>query len=146
MEESELRQAVAALETSRAQMDALARQEEMLRLSLEEYVRARETMARYADTPVGTQILVPIGANSFLFASVDDVDKCIVGIGSEVALEDTLERAMERLDNRIRQLQDVQEGLLRRIEEIGGKVNEYTAAVQRAYEKSRSERGEESGV
>jgi prefoldin alpha subunit len=146
MDESELRQAMAALETSRAQLDALARQEELLRLSLEEYVRARETMVRYSEAPLGTEILVPIGANSFLFASVSDVERCIVGIGSDVALKDTLERAIQRLDNRIKQLQEVQEGLVRRIQEIEGKVNEYAAAVQQAYEKLQAEGGEAKGV
>jgi prefoldin alpha subunit len=146
MAESDLRQAMAALETSRAQLDALARQEELLRISLDEYVRARETMARYAQAPLGTQILVPIGANSFLFANVADVGRCIVGIGSEVALEDSLERAIERLDNRIKQLQEVQEGLVKRMAEMENRVNEYAAAVQRAYEKLQAERGEEGGV
>lgn len=146
MAESELRQAMAALETSRAQLDALARQEELLRLSLEEYVRARETMARYSKAPVGTEILVPIGANSFLFASISDVERCIVGIGSEVALEDSMARAMERLDKRIQQLQEVQQGLIQRIQEMEAKVNEYAAAVQRAYEKLQARGGEGAGV
>ncbi|MFQ5553317.1 MAG: hypothetical protein ACE5EW_06330, partial [Thermoplasmata archaeon] len=69
-EEVGLQQAVAALENTRAQLDALTRQEEALRYSLQEYTRARDTMAEYKDAPVGTEILVPIGANSFLFAQI----------------------------------------------------------------------------
>ncbi len=146
MAESELRQAVAALETSRAQLDALTRQEELLRISLDEYMRARETMARYTEAPVGTQILVPIGANSFLYATVADVDSCIVGIGSEVALEDTMERAIQRLDHRIKELQDVQENLLKRVAELQNRVNQYAAVVQRIYDKMQEEREELPGV
>lgn len=146
MEESELQQTIAALETSRAQLTALARQEEMLRVSLEEYARARETMVRYAETPIGTEILVPIGANSFLFANVADAEKCIVGIGSEVALEDTLERATDRLDHRIKQLQEVEEELIKRISELEDRVNSYTVAVQRGYDRLQAQSGEEAGV
>ncbi len=146
MQEVEFQQVVAALETARAQLTALARQEELLRVSLEEYARARETMVRYSVAPVGTEILVPIGADSFLFANVGNVQKCIVGIGSQVALGDTLERAIERLDHRIEQLQEVQEDLLKRIGEMEDRVNTYTAAVQRGYEKLRQERGEGAGV
>ncbi len=146
MAEAELQQAVAALETARAQLTALARQEELLRVSLEEYARARETMVRYTESPVGTQILVPIGADSFLFANVADVEKCIVGIGSQVALEDAMEKAIERLDHRITQLQGVQEDLLKRIGQMEDRVNSYAAAVQTEYEKVQGERGEDTGV
>ncbi len=143
MAELDLRQSLASLETARAQLEALARQEELLRISLEEYARARETMARYQETPAGTEILVPIGANSFLFAQVAEVERCIVGIGSDVALEDTIDRAIERLDHRMKQLQDVQENLIKRIAEVEGRVNEYSLAVQQAYAEAQ---GEESGV
>lgn len=146
MAESELRQAMAALETARAQLDALVRQEEILRMSLEEFVRARETMARFAEAPIGTEILVPIGANSFLFASVANIEKCIVGIGSDIALEDSLDRALERMDKRIEQLQEVQKGLLERIGEMESRVNQYAVAVQQAYEKVQRESGEGTGV
>ncbi len=146
MEEAELQRVVAALETARAQLAALARQDELLRVSLEEYARARETMLRYSEAPVGTQILVPIGADSFLFANVADAERCIVGIGSQVALEDSLEKAIERLDHRIEQLQKVQEDLLKRIGEMEERVNSYAATVQREYERLQTGRGEETGV
>ncbi|MFQ5985743.1 MAG: prefoldin subunit alpha [Thermoplasmata archaeon] len=145
-EEVGLQQAVAALETTRAQMDALTRQEEALRYSLQEYTRARDTMAEYKDAPVGTEILVPIGANSFLFAHIADVERCIVGLGAEVALDDSIASAIERLDNRIRQLTTVQEDLLRRIAAMEGQANDQAALVQEAYDKAQGESGEGEGV
>lgn len=145
MADSELQRSIALLETARAQLEAMVRQEELIRVSLEEYARARETMARFAETPVGTEILVPIGANSFLFASVGDVERCIVGLGAEVALEDSLEKGMERLDHRMEQLQTVHQNLVRQISETEGKVNQANLAVQQTYQKLQSE-GADSGV
>ncbi len=142
MADIDLRQAVAALETARAQLDALARQDEILRVSLEESARARETMVRYQEAPVGTEILVPIGSNSFVFASLADSERCIVGIGSEVALEDTMDKAIKRLDNRIKQLQEIQEDLVRRIGEAEDRLNQYSLAVQQAYAEAQAEGGE----
>lgn len=146
MAEAELRQAMAALETTRARMDALARQEELLRSSLQEYQRARNTMAEYAEAPEGTEILVPIGANSFLFASVRDVDRCLVGLGAEVALEDTLEKSLERLDNRIEQLTEVHENLVDQIGQMENQANEQAARVQQMYEQGAAEGGADEGV
>ncbi|MFQ5919757.1 MAG: prefoldin subunit alpha [Thermoplasmata archaeon] len=138
-EEVGLQQAVTALETTRAQLEALTRQEEALRFSLQEYARARDTMAEYKDAPVGTEILVPIGANSFLFAQIADVERCIVGLGAEVALDDSIESAIERLENRIRQLTTVQEDLLRRIAAMEGQANDQAALVQEAYGRAQEE-------
>lgn len=146
MTEVDLQQAVAALEAYRAQLTALVRQEELLRVSLEEYARARETMARYAEAPVGTQVLVPIGADSFLYAQVADVEKCIVGIGSQVALEDSLERAIERIDHRVEQLQSVHQDLIKRIGEMEERVNSLTLLVQREYQRAQQPGGEDPGV
>lgn len=146
MAESQLRQAVAALETTRAQVDALTRQEEALRFTLQEYTRARDTMAGYTQAPVGTEILVPIGANSFLFANVADVKRCIVGLGAEVALEDSMESSIQRLDHRINQLTEVHENLLQRIAAMEGQANEQAAQVQAAYDQAQAGGGEEEGV
>ncbi|MFQ5907782.1 MAG: prefoldin subunit alpha [Thermoplasmata archaeon] len=141
-----LQQAVTALETTRAQLEALTRQEEALRYSLQEYTRARDTMEKYQGSPVGTEILVPIGANSFLFAQITDVERAIVGLGAEVALDDSIESAIERLDTRIRQLTTVQEDLLRRIGAMEGQANDQAAVVQTAYEQAQNEPGEREGV
>ncbi len=128
-----LQQAVTALEATRAQLESLGRQEETLRFSLQEYTRARDTMAKYKDEPVGTEILVPVGANSFLFAQITNVERCIVGLGAEVALDDRIESAIDRLETRIRELTTVQEDLLRRMVAIEGQVNDQSALVQEAY-------------
>ncbi len=135
MAEANLRAAVAALEAGRAQLEALGRQEELLRLSLEEYVRARETMLRFKDAGEGAEILVPIGANSFLFGTIRDTERCMVGIGGEVVLEDSIGKAVARLDNRIKQMGDVQGTLAERMEELDEKVQQYSAVVQAEYEK-----------
>lgn len=145
MAEPEFRAAVAALEAGRAQLEAMARQEELLRLSLEEYMRARETMLRFKDAGTGAEVLVPIGANSFLFGTVRDPDRCMVGVGSDVVLEDTIPRAVERLDHRIKQMGEVQRTLADRIEELDQRVQEYSAMVQGEYERLQRAQGKGEG-
>ena len=141
-----LQQAVTALEATRAQLESLGRQEETLRFSLQEYTRARDTMAKYKDEPVGTEILVPVGANSFLFAQIANVERCIVGLGAEVALDDSIESAIDRLETRIRELTTVQEDLLRRMVAIEGQVNDQSALVQEAYGRAQGESEGGDGV
>jgi prefoldin alpha subunit len=139
MGEAEFRTAVAALDTGRAQLESLARQEELVRLSLEEYARARETMLNFRGAGRGAEILIPIGANSFLFGAIGDTERCIVGLGSDVALEDTIPKALERLESRIKQAAQVQQAVAQRIEELEERVAEYQLQAQREYERLQRE-------
>jgi len=59
---------MAVLDQYREQIEALAQQQEIVRISLEEHMRARETLTRYREAGKGAEVLVPVGANSFLVA------------------------------------------------------------------------------
>src|SRR6266446_5305910 len=73
--ETELRRGIAVLDQYRAQIETLAQQQEIVRISLEEHMRARETLVRYREAGKAAEVLVPIGANSFLVAESQDTDK-----------------------------------------------------------------------
>ncbi len=141
--ESELRRAVSVLDTYRAQLENLQKQQELLALSLEELIRARETMARYRQAGKGAQILVPIGGNAFLFGQVADSERALLGIGSDVLLEQDIPRAIERLDVRIKSLQGAAGGLAARIAELDDRVQAQGEFVESVYAKlnERMEKG-----
>jgi len=114
----ELRRAAANLEIVRGQMEALARQAETLQLALEEVLRAHDTLERTKGAGAGAEILVPIGANGFVFGKVKDADRVIVGIGSDVAIEQTLEAALGRLEARAKAIEEAERGLANRMGQL----------------------------
>jgi len=99
--ETELRRGIAVLDQYRAQIETLAQQQEIVRISLEEHMRARETLLRYREAGKAAEVLVPIGANSFLVAESKDIKKAFVSIGSDLLVYDEMDRQVERLDARI---------------------------------------------
>ncbi|UCD92003.1 MAG: prefoldin subunit alpha [Methanobacteriota archaeon] len=135
MTTEELQRAVAEYERQRAELEALARQDELLSLSLEEYMRAKETMTRYQKGGKGAEILVPIGANSFLFAEIKDSDKAVVGIGSDLNVVEKMDDAITRLEGRIEDLTNAQKGVADRMVELSEKVRENSELVRELYEK-----------
>jgi prefoldin alpha subunit len=139
MAEEDLREAVAKLDSGRAQLDGLIKQSDFLRMSLEEHMRAKETITRYNESEKGEALLVPIGANCFIFASVGNKDDVIVGLGSDVAIKDTVEGAITKLDKRIKQINDAEEELAKRIAELDGEVGRLAQHVQTKYEEYRSQ-------
>ncbi len=127
---------MANLELIRTQMETLARQEDVLRVTLEEIIRARETLSRVSQVGVGAELLMPIGANSFVVGQLKDVDRVIVGIGSDVAVDLAIPAAIERLDARVKAIEDAEEGLASRMAELDVAAQERSAEVQELYAKT----------
>jgi prefoldin alpha subunit len=98
MKDEELRQALTLLDVYNSQLEAFSQQAQIFRASLEEALRARETMKAFRDAKEGDEILVPIGASSFVFAKASGNGKAIVGIGSRVSVEKDLGSAVEFMD------------------------------------------------
>ena len=138
MTEEDLRKAVATLDLARMQLDGLVKQSDLLRMSLEEHVRAKETISRLNETKTGERLLVPVGADCFVFAAVENKEDVIVGLGSDVMIMDSAEGAIAKLDKRIKQMTDAEEKLAKRMAELDGEVAGHTERVQSEYEKYRS--------
>jgi len=133
--EAELRRAAANLELVRGQMEALARQADTLQIALEDVVRARETLERSKEAGAGREILVPIGANSFVVAALKDAETVIVGIGSDVAVEETVPAALARFEARGKAIEDAERGLAERMAQLEQQADAFSRRVQELYEK-----------
>ncbi len=134
--DAELRRAAANLEAIRAQMDALARQAETLQLALEEVVRARDTLERARTAGVGTEILMPVGANGFVVGQLKDVGRIVMGIGSDVAVDMPIATAIERLEARTKAIEEAEGGLAERMAQLEQQSDAYDRRVQALYEKA----------
>jgi len=126
---------MAALDQFRETMDALAQQQEIIRISLEEHLRARETLTRYREGGTNAEILVPVGANSFLVAASKDVDKAFVSIGSDLLVYDKIETQIERLDARIKSITEAANAIGQRLGDIQRRAEAQGAAVQDLYDR-----------
>ena len=133
--ETDLRRGMAVLDQYRDQIEALAQQQEIIRISLEEHLRARETMTRYREAGQKAEILVPVGANSFLVAESRDVDRAYVSIGSDLLVYDDIAKQIERLDARIKSITEAANAVGQRLGELQRRAEAQGAAVQDLYDR-----------
>lgn len=133
--ESELRRGLAVLDQYREQLEALAQQQEVIRMSLEEHLRAKETLVRYKEAGKGAEVLVPIGANSFLIAEARDTDKAFVSIGADLIVLDEVPKQIERLDARIKSITEAANAVGQRLAELQNRAEAQGAAVQDLYDR-----------
>lgn len=136
--EMELRELASSFEVHKAQLEQLARQEDVLRMTLEDHLRASETMKRFADCKVDSELLIPVGANVFLYGKVGDNSKAITGVGADVAVEGTIEDALQKLDLKIKELRDAEAKLTQKRDELNDKVLQISNELQAAYDASRT--------
>jgi len=140
--EDEIRRAVAILDSQRAQLESLSRQDELIQLSIEEHLRAKETTERCRKAGKGTEVLVPVGAGTFLFMSLTNDGKALINVGSDIVLEEDIDKVLEKIDKRIKQLSDANKNLVERIAELDKQVNTQTNFVQNLYNKLKDENPE----
>jgi prefoldin alpha subunit len=136
--ESDLRRGIAVLDQFREQIEALAQQQEIIRISLEEHLRAKETLTRYREAGRGTEILVPVGANSFLVAESKAVDRAFVSIGSDLIVYDDIPKQIERLDSWIKSITEAANAVGQRLGELQRRAEAQGAAVQDLYDRIQS--------
>lgn len=130
MNEAELRQAMSALELYRTQLESIAQNQQLVQMSLEELARARETLARYKDAPEGSELLVPIGGNSFVFAKVASNEKAIVGIGTGISVEKSTDEAIQTMESRANELTETMKKLDDRRVALEQQAEQLSMAVQ----------------
>lgn len=134
MNDDELRQAMATLDFFRNQLDALTRQSQFLQLSLEETVKAHETIKAFASAKKGDEVLVPCGASSFVRAIVTDNPNVVVGIGTKLSVDMKMDDAIEYMSKGSKEITDALKNLTDTIEEMSSKAQALSIAIQNEYQ------------
>jgi prefoldin alpha subunit len=133
--EQEIKQALATLELYRAQAEALAEQQQIIQFSLDEYTRARDTLGKWKDAEPDAELLVPVGGNSFVFAKVADSKRALVGVGSGVTVERSVEDAIKTLETRTNELAEAAKKVNESLFMLEQRSAQLQQAVQAEYER-----------
>ncbi|NLU46225.1 MAG: prefoldin subunit alpha [Euryarchaeota archaeon] len=133
MDDGEIRQAMTALETYNQQLESLGRQVQILRASMDDAVRARETLKALKDAEAGDDVLLPIGASSFVNVKISDDTRVITNVGSRVSVEKTIDEALAYTVETGDECSSMLNTAIATMRDIEALVNEVTAAVQDEY-------------
>ena len=96
--EEELSQSMEALEMVKAQLENMSKEAEILQMSLNEHIRALETLKAYSKLDEGKEILIPVGAGTFIPARSSGAGWALVSIGTGLTAEKKLGEAVEALE------------------------------------------------
>jgi prefoldin alpha subunit len=132
--EKQFREDYAMLESLKTQLDALAKQQQLIQLAVEEHFRARETIKAVGKGAKGDEVLIPIGADSYVHAEISDNRNAIVGVGSGTSIRRSPEEAERILDEKIDELSRAFKAVGDRAAKTEAMVQELSEKVQQQYD------------
>ena len=135
MHDDELRQALAALDAYKNQLNSLTQQSQLLQMSYEETLAASRTLASLVDAKEGDEIMVPVGASSFITAKVTSSPKAVVGVGNKVSVEKDLTDAVEYMKSNLEEIADALKKLNESMQEMDAAARNLSLAVQQEYQR-----------
>jgi len=135
MNDDELRQALAALDAYKNQLNSLTQQSQLLQMSYEETLAASRTLASLVDAKEGDEIMVPVGASSFITAKVTSSPKAVVGVGNKVSVEKDLSDAVEYMKSNLEEIAEALKKLNESMQEMDAAARNLSLAVQQEYQR-----------
>jgi prefoldin alpha subunit len=132
--EQQVRESYMMLESAKAQLEGLAKQQELIQLAVEEHVRARETIKEIAKGAAGDDVLIPLGADSYIHAKISDNKDAIVGVGSGISIRRSPEEAEKILDTKIDDLSRAFKSITDKAAQTEAMVQELSEKVQAQYD------------
>lgn len=86
-EEQQVRELVAKMQFYQQRIDLLQQQMSMVQLSVGDIDNALKALSSLEGLKPGHEMMVPIGAGSYIHATVADTEKVIIGLGAGVSVE-----------------------------------------------------------
>lgn len=137
----ELEQAVTILEYLQLQIELLQKQLESIQVSITEHLIAKKTLEEYSKLS-DEDILIPIGSGILIYARVSPQKRVFMSVGAGVSLELEWSEAMNKIDERVKELEKMQKETLEALEIARNKYSQYFSyaeELQRRIELSRKD-------
>lgn len=126
----ELQETIAEMESGRKQLEALVQQSMMFEKAILELNGTIELLSQLKKKKPGAEIMVPIGGDSYITASLMDTETVLAGVGAGVSVEKKVDDAITSVKDRADQLGKALIKLRENAVGINDRVEELSRAVQ----------------
>lgn len=99
--------------------------------SISELSATVETVKKIKGLKPDTEVLVPIGSDSFATAKIAHTDKVVTGLGADVAAERSIEYTVKMLEARMTELGQAMEQARQELEKLGERIEALRPEAER---------------
>ena len=118
------------LEMGKKQLEAFGKQAEMIESAIVEINSTLETLNSVSKAGDGSDVLMPVGAGSFMRAKLTDTSNVIMGVGGTLSIERKIPAAITSLTSRRDSLSQTLMKVNKTMGEVGMKMAELDRATQ----------------
>jgi len=122
--EEELRKLSVELRFLEQTAEAIQSRINMVNAVITDLTYANMAMEGLEKEKKNSELLVPIGGNSYIKAGLENPDKVIVGMGAGVSVEKTLQEAKEIIKKRLENLQKTRISLQQQLAQVEERISE----------------------
>jgi prefoldin alpha subunit len=137
--DEELTKYLALIEQYKEQMNTIEMQSQYIQSAVMDYNKAKITLENLKNTDKNREILLPIGGNTFINATLTNPSNVLFDIGAGVVAEKKTEDAIIKIDERIEELQKTQEKLSAVMQNLQNTSAEVSAKAQKLMVESEKE-------
>jgi len=138
-DEEELRRMSVELRYYEQTAEALQSRLNMVNAVITDLTYAGMTLTSLENEKEGSELLVPVGGNSYVKARLASPDKLIVGMGAGVSVEKTLLESKEILKKRHEELEKTRMSMQQQFVQVVDKTRELRAQIESRVNKMREE-------
>lgn len=122
--EEELRKLSVEIRVLEANAETVQSRINMVNAVITDLSYASMTLEGLEKEKENSELMVPIGGNSYIKARLDNPDKIIVGMGAGVSIEKTLQEAKEIIKKRLENLENTRIALQQQLAQIAERIGE----------------------
>jgi prefoldin alpha subunit len=138
--DEELRKTLLELRMMEGSADLIQSRLNIVNAALSETILAANALEGVKSCPKGTEVLVPVGAGSYLRMTLTDVENAITGVGAGVCIEKSIESSIQDLKSRQEELEKLSSSLQQQLIQLLNNIESSKVRLSRLIEEqSRSQ-------
>ncbi len=128
--DEELAKYLTLIEQYKEQINSVEMQSSYIQAIINEYNKVKITLEQIAKIKKESEVLLPLGGSTFIEANITDPSKVLFDIGAGIITEKTSINAINKIDERIVDLQKTQEKLITIMQNLQNEATEVSARAQ----------------
>lgn len=134
--EEDITKNLTLIEYYKQQLESIDLQLQYLQSTLMEYQRAKMTVEQLSSVDANSEILIPVGAGTFINGSLKNASNVLIGVGAGIVIEKPVTEALGKLDERIKRIQENLEKMASLGQKIQDDAEELSQKTQQMMEEA----------
>lgn len=134
--EEEITRNLTLIEYYKQQLESIDMQLQYLQSTIADYQRAKMTVEQLHAVDENAEMLIPVGAGTFVNGSLKNSSNVLIGVGAGIVIEKPIDDAITKLDERIKRLQENLEKMFSLGQKIQSDAEEMSHKTQHMMEEA----------